>query len=144
MTVDEVTNNTQEQQNRSSRRRRNRETAAAQAQKAVQAAQKDREAPARHENKGNFVTRLFRGIADYFSSTRAEIQKVAWPTRQEALRLSGIVLAVTVIFSIALGLLDYLYGELFRAGFNAPIVFGIVALVVGAVALGAMFVSRRA
>jgi preprotein translocase subunit SecE len=143
MTVDEVTNNTQEQQNRTGRRRRNREAAAVQAQKAIQAAQKDRATPVRREDRGNFVTRFFRGIADYFSSTRAEIQKVAWPTRQESLRLSGIVLAVTIISSIALGLLDYLYGELFRLGLNAPIIFGVVAVVVIAVVVGVLFVSRR-
>lgn len=142
MTVDEVTNN-KEQEGRSSRRRRNRETAAAQMQKNAQTAQKDRATPARRENKGNFVTRFFRGIANYFTSTRAEIQKVTWPTRQESLRLSGIVIAVTIASSIALGLLDFLYGELFRIGLSAPIIFGVAALVVAAAAIGATLVTRR-
>ncbi|GAB4575648.1 MAG: hypothetical protein Kow0077_28170 [Anaerolineae bacterium] len=138
MTVDEVTNNkTKEQPSRSSRRRRNREVAA------TQGGQKDRPTPARRERRGNFITRFFRGIADYFASTRAEIQKVTWPTRQEALRLSGIVIAVTVVSSIALGLLDYLYGELFRVGFSAPTIFGAAALIVAVLVVGATFVSRR-
>lgn len=144
MTVDEVTNN-KEKEGRSSRRRRNREVAAAQAQKSAQTTQKDRPTPARRENnKGNFVTRFFRGIANYITSTRAEIQKVTWPTRQESLRLSGIVIAVTVVSSIALGLLDFLYGELFRIGLSAPIIFGVVAIIVAAAAIGATFVTRRA
>ncbi len=147
MTVDEVTNN-KEQHSRSSRRRQNREAAAAQVKKAAQAAPKDRPTPAVHreqqQKKGNFITRFFRGIANYFTSTRAEVQKVTWPTREESLRLSGIVLAVTIIFSIALGILDFLYSELFRMGFSAPIIFGVAALIVGAVVIGATLVTRRA
>ena len=38
--------------------------------------------------------------------TRAEIAKVTWPTRQEWLRLSGIVLAVTVVMAFILGAAD--------------------------------------
>lgn len=145
MTVEEVTNNKQQQQGSSSRRRQNREAAAAAQRKTVaQTENKDRAVPARRENnKGNFVTRFFRAISNYFASTRAEIQKVTWPTRQEALRLSGIVLAVTIISSIALGLLDFLYGELFRVGLSAPIIFGVAAIIIGALVIGATLVTRR-
>jgi preprotein translocase subunit SecE len=47
-------------------------------------------------------------IVKYFREARAEMRKVTWPTRQEALHLTGIVLAVTVAMSILLWILDIL------------------------------------
>ena len=48
-------------------------------------------------------------VAKYFREARAEMRKVTWPTRQEALHLTGIVLAVTVVMSILLWVLDVLF-----------------------------------
>lgn len=48
-------------------------------------------------------------IIKYFREARAEMRKVTWPTRQEALHLTGIVLAVTVAMSILLWVLDILF-----------------------------------
>lgn len=48
-------------------------------------------------------------IVKYFREARAEMRKVTWPTRQEALHLTGIVLAVTVAMSIMLWVLDILF-----------------------------------
>ena len=42
----------------------------------------------------------------YLRETRAELTKVTWPTREEWLRLSGIVLAVTVVMAFVLGAAD--------------------------------------
>lgn len=42
----------------------------------------------------------------YLRETRAELAKVTWPTRKEWLRLSAIVLAVTVIMAFILGAAD--------------------------------------
>jgi preprotein translocase subunit SecE len=52
-------------------------------------------------------------IVRYFRETRAELRKVTWPSREEALRLTGIVLATTVGFSLFLGVVDYLLSKLF-------------------------------
>lgn len=52
-------------------------------------------------------------IVRYLRGTRAELRKVAWPSREEALRLTGIVLATTIGFSLFLGVLDYLLSKLF-------------------------------
>jgi len=43
----------------------------------------------------------------------AELKKVSWPSRQEAIRLSLIVIAVCVAVGIVLGLLDLGFTELF-------------------------------
>jgi preprotein translocase subunit SecE len=48
-------------------------------------------------------------ILKYFREARAEMRKVTWPTRREALHLTGIVLAVTVLMSIMLWVLDILF-----------------------------------
>ncbi len=132
MTVDEVAKNTKKE-TRSQERRR----------KEVKA-RKDRPTPARRDQgRTNIVSRMIRPVVDYFSSTRAELQKVTWPTREETLRLSGIVLAVTAISAVVLGLIDYLYGELFRLGLSAPIIFVIFGVVLVVVVIGGAVMLRR-
>lgn len=144
MTVDEVANKTKEEGGRRSRRSRQAED---KAQPAVTSqARKDRPTPARRENggsRGNIITRALRGIVDYFTSTRAELQKVSWPTRQESVRLSGIVIAVTIVSSLALGAVDLMYGELFRIGLSSPVIFIILAVVLVIVVGGSTLVLRR-
>ncbi|NUQ38864.1 MAG: preprotein translocase subunit SecE [Caldilineales bacterium] len=45
-------------------------------------------------------------IMRYVRETRAELTKVSWPTREDWIRLSGIVLIVTVVMAIILGVAD--------------------------------------
>ncbi len=52
-------------------------------------------------------------IARYLRETKAELQKVVWPSRKETVNLTVIVLAVTVAMSIAMGLIDFLFSRLF-------------------------------
>ena len=49
-------------------------------------------------------------IVRWFRDTRAEIAKVTWPTREEGLRLSGIVLLITAISTIVLFAIDSFFG----------------------------------
>ncbi len=53
-------------------------------------------------------------IVRYFRETRIELGKVSWPTRREALSLTGVVLVVTTGMAIFLGSLDYLFTKLFE------------------------------
>ena len=50
-------------------------------------------------------------IQRYFSETLGELHKVSWPTRQEAVQLTIIVLAVMVFMGIFLGLVDLIAGH---------------------------------
>ena len=50
----------------------------------------------------------------YYRETVGELRKVVWPTREEALRLTGLVLAVIVIMSIILGFFDLVFAELVK------------------------------
>lgn len=52
-------------------------------------------------------------VVRYFRETRSELRKVIWPTRQEAMNLTLVVIAVTVAMSALLGLVDYLFSQLF-------------------------------
>jgi preprotein translocase subunit SecE len=54
-------------------------------------------------------------VVRYLRETMAELKKVAWPTRQEATRLTLIVLAATVAMSAFLGIVDLLSTQLFSA-----------------------------
>ena len=43
----------------------------------------------------------------------AELRKAHWPSRQEALRLSGLVLAIIIVVGLLLGGLDQAFTDLF-------------------------------
>ena len=51
-------------------------------------------------------------VIRYFQDTGEELRKVTWPTQNETIRLSVIVLGTTVAFAIFLGLLDLLFQQL--------------------------------
>jgi preprotein translocase subunit SecE len=51
-------------------------------------------------------------IQRYFNETSGELRKVSWPTRQEAVQLTLLVLLVMFIMGIFLGLVDRLAQEL--------------------------------
>ncbi len=57
-------------------------------------------------------TKSENALMRYFKDTRAEIAKVTWPTRQEGLRLSWIVLVVTIISAIVLFGVDSLFASI--------------------------------
>jgi preprotein translocase subunit SecE len=50
----------------------------------------------------------------YIRETRAELRKVVWPTRQEALNLTIIVVVTILVMSVFFGAVDYLLTQLFR------------------------------
>jgi preprotein translocase subunit SecE len=56
--------------------------------------------------KDNFIVR-------YFKETRAELKKVSWPSRQEALNLTLIVVAFTIFMAALLGIIDYIFAWVF-------------------------------
>ena len=50
-------------------------------------------------------------IQRYLNETVGELRKVSWPTRQEAVQLTIIVLIVMVFMGAFLGLMDLLAGH---------------------------------
>jgi preprotein translocase subunit SecE len=52
-------------------------------------------------------------LSRFFRETAGELRKVNWPTRQEAINLTTIVLIVIAAMSIFLGILDIVFAEFF-------------------------------
>ena len=61
----------------------------------------------------NFFQRFWNKIQRFIKETVGELRKVSWPTRQEALRLTQIVVIVIFVMAIILGGLDYIYAQIF-------------------------------
>ena len=51
-------------------------------------------------------------VLGYFSEVRAELSKVTWPKRQEVVRLTLVVFAISVIVAFYVGGLDYVFTKL--------------------------------
>ena len=65
----------------------------------------------RHEM--NIFQRFWLRIQRFFQETVGELRKVSWPTRQEAIRLTEIVIIVIFIMAAILGGLDWVYAKFF-------------------------------
>ena len=54
----------------------------------------------------------FGMVTQYLAETREELQKVVWPTRDEAVNLTIVVLFVTALMTVLLGGIDLVFTEL--------------------------------
>ena len=57
---------------------------------------------------------MLNSITEYFTGAIEELNHVRWPTRQQAIRLSVIVLIFTAVTTVAFGLLDFLLSEVVK------------------------------
>lgn len=55
-----------------------------------------------------------RGRFQFFGDVYSELAKVTWPTREDAARLSLLVLAVAAAMGVFLGLWDFAFSQLFE------------------------------
>jgi preprotein translocase subunit SecE len=53
------------------------------------------------------------GLQRWLRETRAELRKVTWPTREEALRLTYVVIGLSVALGLLLGGMDLLLNTLY-------------------------------
>jgi preprotein translocase subunit SecE len=53
-----------------------------------------------------FFTRAGRALRDFLVESNFELRKVVWPTRQETVQTTLVIMVVVVILSILLGLID--------------------------------------
>ncbi len=51
-------------------------------------------------------------IANFLKESYAELKKVRWPTRGEAIRLTGYVIGVSLVVGVYVAALDYGFQEL--------------------------------
>lgn len=50
---------------------------------------------------------LIDRLKEYFRSSKSELQAVAWPSREETLRYTALVIGVSLIFGLFFGLFDF-------------------------------------
>ncbi len=53
-------------------------------------------------------------ITNYFKDSLKELRKVTWPTKNQAVKLTIIVLVFCVVFMVALGVTDYILNQLYE------------------------------
>lgn len=53
-----------------------------------------------------------RKIVKFFQEVRVELKKVGWPGRQELIKLTLVVIFVTIIVSLYIGGLDLIFAKL--------------------------------
>src|SRR5690606_13402369 len=111
-------------------------------ERALASANKGRATPARRreeeveekpQQSGSLITRTTQGLSEYFQGVRSELQKVTWPTRDDVRRLGIIVLATLIVAAIALGLISAAFTEMFRVGFESPVILLGFMLIVGGI-----------
>ena len=54
---------------------------------------------------------MFHAVSTYINEAIEELELVRWPTRQQAVRLSIVVLLFTLVCAALFGLVDFLLGE---------------------------------
>jgi preprotein translocase subunit SecE len=55
-----------------------------------------------------------RGFIEFIREIRSELRKVVWPTRQELINLTSVVLAMSAAMAAVLGTIDFGFSQLFR------------------------------
>jgi preprotein translocase SecE subunit len=89
------------------------------------------------ENTGmtSVVTSPFHRFTEYLQDVRGELSKVVWPTREEAARMTRIVLITLVVSAVVMGVISFLMSKFVEFGLNFPpaLVLAFVAIVTAAV-----------
>ncbi|HUZ92758.1 MAG TPA: preprotein translocase subunit SecE [Candidatus Paceibacterota bacterium] len=57
---------------------------------------------------------MFARIKKFFDESRTELRHVNWPTRDEAVRLTSIVIGISLLLSATLGAFDYIFTNLVK------------------------------
>ncbi|MCA9367354.1 preprotein translocase subunit SecE [Candidatus Kaiserbacteria bacterium] len=50
-------------------------------------------------------------LARYIRATAAELRQVTWPTQQQAMLYTALVIGITVVVALYVGVFDYLFAE---------------------------------
>jgi len=54
------------------------------------------------------------GTTSFFQETRDELKKVTWPTRDEVVRLTGVVIIVSLLIGAYIGGLDFVFTSILQ------------------------------
>ncbi len=51
-------------------------------------------------------------LQSFIEETKDELNKVTWPSREDTIKLTRTVIIISIIISVYLGLLDYVFNEI--------------------------------
>ena len=68
--------------------------------------------PAVGRNDANIYLIFMNKISNYLKEVRLELAKVNWPSRDETIRYTAVVIGVSVALALFLGGLDYVFSWL--------------------------------
>lgn len=57
---------------------------------------------------------MLNKIRKFFDESRTELRHVNWPTRQEATRLTAVVIGLSIGLSVFLGFFDYIFSYILK------------------------------
>ncbi len=57
---------------------------------------------------------MFGKLKKFLQEARTELRHVNWPTRQEATRLTSVVITLSLVLAVFLGAFDYLFSYLLK------------------------------
>ncbi len=57
---------------------------------------------------------MLQKLKTFFAEARQELRHVNWPTRQEAIRLTLVVVGLSIMLAVFLGIFDYLFTYLLQ------------------------------
>ena len=101
-----------------------------------------RKAKVSEEAEGNSLTRPIYDLLGYFGNVRSELNKVAWPNREDTRRLTILCINVTIASALFLGTLSVILTEFIQLGLrtgNSWMLLGVIVLMV----VGAFGAMRR-
>ena len=58
---------------------------------------------------------MFARIKNFFAESRQELRHVNWPTRNEAVRLTAIVIGISLGLAFFLGFFDYIFVDAIKS-----------------------------
>ncbi|MDH5560882.1 MAG: preprotein translocase subunit SecE [Deltaproteobacteria bacterium] len=57
---------------------------------------------------------MFKKTRQFLADVKFEFKKVTWPTKEQTLKQTGVVMVLTAITSVFLGVVDYGLSEVFK------------------------------
>jgi len=88
----------------------------------------------------------FDRFREFLQDVRGELSKVVWPTREEAFRMTRIVLITLIVSALVMGMISFLMSKFVEFGLNYPVVLLVTFVaIVGAALYGIRFagVTKR-
>ncbi|KKU82892.1 MAG: Preprotein translocase [Parcubacteria group bacterium GW2011_GWA2_47_8] len=55
------------------------------------------------------MNKIFQATVEYLKASRAELSKVQWPGRDETIKQTGVVIAMSIAVAALLGILDFVF-----------------------------------